>query len=529
MKAALQFRDFLKKYSDKVIPYIAYADDVNIFVSNRKDLEGVLQNFEEYEKVSNMKINKEKSNLIQLKNSEEADERYQEEYEDSPIKLVSYRDAGKLKFLGLPLTGRSPWKEVFEKIKKQLWYPMLDNVPINVRAKLINTYIMSQIYGRDSHSPLSTQQIQELEKMIHDTHFRGIKVAVIKKLEEDGGFGLMDLQLQLHGKRAKVMHQILKNDESNSHTSFIAKESLQWIAVCFCSIMELGGERAANIKNWERADAEKTLKFASFPWYHFLDGTFEKFFNEKVKSDKKFREILRKNVLAVSNLIPHDKAYVKINDIMTVILPNILTRKFQKMTESFRMPFTLDIRKLWRSQEVEAFISWNKIFYQFATTNDNLQTELKIENLSKQQIFVKHLHKPNCEEIFVNKLKDVEDKEVTPESFKGISKKLQTRRRDVIIRDPKFITPRAPRTDIERGARYMSLKKNYQEFWMFVKKTNQHKPGYIEKLHLFNLGLIEHRFLKLLPVHNVLAATTELITLNMLLRNAHSRKCFGKN
>lgn len=111
---------------------ISYADDANIMVKNKDDLNRVLENFAKYEEVSNMKINLEKSNLITLKKSSGPEARYEEEYRDSPIKLVDLGRKNDINFLGIPMNGDTLWREKMEKIGKQLKFPLLTEIPINV-------------------------------------------------------------------------------------------------------------------------------------------------------------------------------------------------------------------------------------------------------------------------------------------------------------------------------------------------------------------------------------------------------------
>lgn len=128
-----------------------------------------------------------------------------------------------------------------------------------------------------------------------------------------------------------------------------------------------------------------------------------------------------------------------------------------------------------------------KLFYEFSDNrkeDDNITTRIMIskKDISKQLIEDEKLVK----ETISDNLKDVEKKEITRDSFKRINKKLQLKSQKVITRTPSYETE----YDAEDEEK---TKKRYQQMWEMIQKINKDTPGYVETLHLFNLGLIEHR------------------------------------
>lgn len=297
---------------------ISYADDANIMVKNKDDLNRVLENFAKYEEVSNMKINLEKSNLITLKKFSGPEARYEEEYRDSPIKLVDLGRKNDINFLGIPMNGDTIWREKMEKIGKQLKFPLLTEIPINVRAKMINLYIMSQVYNLDPHDPLSEEQIGYLDKMIHDTHFKGISIEVLKKLEEHGGFNLMDLTTQLHGRRSKSFHEIITG---KNFVSKINKEMIQWLVFCIIILFDdyTSEENVQRRRWWNSAENVPELLYSTIPWTSIFDGQLENLFNENIKGTTFFRDGIKiKKELRDMDIYEN---HIGIMDILTKILP----------------------------------------------------------------------------------------------------------------------------------------------------------------------------------------------------------------
>lgn len=230
----LNFIEVFSPFENKVIRSISYADDVTLLIKNQEELNQVINNFQKYEDVSNMKINLDKSNLIYMKEDIWLKESYVEEFEESPIKNIRLSDAKEITFLGVPFNGEYDWKKKFEKIQKQLWFSLLPNVPLNVRAKLVNTFIMSQVYGKDPHCPLSTKEIEKLEEMIQSSQFKyTVGIENLKLAEDHGGFNLMSLITQLDGRRSHMIYQTVVG---NGLVETQNKELLQWLAICFTTI-----------------------------------------------------------------------------------------------------------------------------------------------------------------------------------------------------------------------------------------------------------------------------------------------------
>ncbi|ODQ59618.1 hypothetical protein WICANDRAFT_62205 [Wickerhamomyces anomalus NRRL Y-366-8] len=90
-------------FDAKDLTVIAYADDVNLLVKSKEELEKITTNFQIYEDVSNMKINLDKSNIVTLRRWMENE--YKEEYKDNAIKVTPLEKASAIKFLGISING----------------------------------------------------------------------------------------------------------------------------------------------------------------------------------------------------------------------------------------------------------------------------------------------------------------------------------------------------------------------------------------------------------------------------------------
>ncbi|CAM9010457.1 unnamed protein product [Wickerhamomyces anomalus] len=474
-------------FDAKDLTVIAYADDVNLLVKSKEELEKITTNFQNYEDVSNMKINLDKSNIVTLRKWMEKE--YKEEYKDNAIKVTPLEKASAIKFLGISINGESNWEEIFGKIQKQLWYPLLADVPLNIRAELMNIYIMSQIYGRDPHNPLSEDQIKTLDNMIQKAHFKNkVSVEKLKMMTIHGGFEIMDLLNQLDGKRAKILfHTIVGDGPVEIHN----KELLQWLALCFTTLFadEVDFMNDLNYKNWAQWDKgfeRKEILYKSFPWTDFLNGNFERAFNNIFKKQDVFEKFFKGGELRDLHV---ETNYINIEDILFRILPAIkIPRKIERHFEKPKLAysFTLDIVRLLTPSEIEGLKSWFKLFK--GSNNDANQEVLKIESKNKTNMYKDYiLNKDFGEEKTLKVLKDIEGKEINVESFKGVNKKLRRLHEEPFTRTPSYKVDFGDETEEE-------IKERYAEFWNFLAKVNKNKPGYLETLHLFNLGVVEHYY-----------------------------------
>lgn len=496
----LNFIEVFSPFENKVIRSISYADDVTLLIKNQEELNQVINNFQKYEDVSNMKINLDKSNLIYMKEDIWLKESYVEEFEESPIKNIRLSDAKEITFLGVPFNGEYDWKKKFEKIQKQLWFSLLPNVPLNVRAKLVNTFIMSQVYGKDPHCPLSTKEIEQLEEMIQSSQFKyTVGIENLKLAEDHGGFNLMSLITQLDGRRSHMIYQTVVG---NGLVETQNKELLQWLAICFTTIFadcddseklkkKKDISNTKNLKWWNSAleNDKSVIFFRTFGWYEFLNGQFEKAFNSYIKKLGEFKDALRDYKSEVHELDIQNN-YIKLEDILYKVLPNVKIPKALQAITANRIKFTLNIKDLLKPEDLVCLASWIKVFHNSdestEATDENEKLEIHVEN--KANLYKKLvLNEEIGEEKVCKVLKDKDGNHIEPDSFRRLNKKRQRREEEVHTRTPTYPVEYGDETNEDKT-------KRYAKFWAYIENINKHKPGYLETLHLWNLGKLEHRY-----------------------------------
>ncbi|KAI5964562.1 uncharacterized protein KGF55_001631, partial [Candida pseudojiufengensis] len=176
---------------------IAYADDVAICIKGDDDSKTLLHEIDSFCQVSNSKLNPHKS-LLLTKNPAY---KLTAEFRTENISTFPFT------YLGIPF-NHFEWKEFFDKITKHLNIIMLRQTPLHLRATGYNTYIFSKLYHLDIMIPMKEKQIKEIMKNIHQK-FKGTRMETVTSLKKQGGYGLLDLNQQLIGSRAKIIYQVL--------------------------------------------------------------------------------------------------------------------------------------------------------------------------------------------------------------------------------------------------------------------------------------------------------------------------------
>ncbi len=157
-----RLRGITVKYSGvelAIMKHHAFADDVNIYLGNRSDYAiaaSVIQNFE---KISNSKVNPRKSQLLGF--HRDFADHFQHEL---PYTQTYVRDKD-LKYLGLPLKGVD-WSAVRAKlpfISFKRGYSQLDVI---TKAKATNINVSSTLVYKDLVQYMSKKEIKAMDDAI---------------------------------------------------------------------------------------------------------------------------------------------------------------------------------------------------------------------------------------------------------------------------------------------------------------------------------------------------------------------------
>jgi len=85
--------------------------------------------------------------------------------------------------------------------------PVISSLLFALKTIGINTYLLTKLYVRDLHSPMTDQEITKMHTMIK-TFFPRFTNTILFTLPIHDGYGLNDLKHQLKGRRAKIIYNL---------------------------------------------------------------------------------------------------------------------------------------------------------------------------------------------------------------------------------------------------------------------------------------------------------------------------------
>ena len=183
--------------------YSAFADDLTVFTSCRRDHEILKEELSLFEQASNSLVSISKSRTAFWDQPPHEDIQRILGFEGLALRTSDH------KYLGVPLNGFN-WETYTKSLSTQLVLHSIKELPIHLRCTGFNTYIFSKVYFRDLHDPMQISDIKRLTKMVKG-HLPPIGEQHLYNLKSKGGFGLLDMEQQLKGRRAKVIYETLTN------------------------------------------------------------------------------------------------------------------------------------------------------------------------------------------------------------------------------------------------------------------------------------------------------------------------------
>ncbi|MHB9592081.1 RNA-directed DNA polymerase, partial [Enterobacter mori] len=178
----------------------AFADDIITFNKDINDIIKTIQIFADFKTISGLQLNHNKSkiysnpNALNLFNSSSL----------SNIEVTSITENPT--YLGIPLVSIN-WEEKLDTLIKRLRRICFMDLPVHLIVLGINTYIFSTIYFMDQHDPIPTKIlipfINKVKLIVKESIWPKIPNKNYWYIpRKQGGFGMMDLETQLKGRRS---------------------------------------------------------------------------------------------------------------------------------------------------------------------------------------------------------------------------------------------------------------------------------------------------------------------------------------
>ncbi|KAM9913594.1 hypothetical protein OXX69_001446 [Metschnikowia pulcherrima] len=179
----------------------AFADDLTVFLGSDNDTRLLREALQVFAIFAGCSVNAAKSMVVDMSSHAAGDIHPELQYP-----WVNYDDA-TFNYLGYPNKGYD-WSTEIHKLVGVVRGSNPQALPPVHRAHAVNTFVYSKIYYRDLHTPMQLADIKQLCASIKSLFPFTLDKTVFNRIE-NGGYGCLDVRLQLLGKRAKVIHRIL--------------------------------------------------------------------------------------------------------------------------------------------------------------------------------------------------------------------------------------------------------------------------------------------------------------------------------
>lgn len=194
--------------------YTAFADDVCIPVTCRQDLVNVEKLTDVFATVSGCTINKSKTTIYH--NNPTSSIPFSVSTMPSPI----YIGTGPISHLGVTVTNGYRMEDFLQSVLKSQWIIQDVSIPLETRCTIVNIYQYSKLVHKDQHWPMDESTLRDFQASIRKSLVFDIPNTIaFDRLHaplSSGGFGLMDLGIQMQGLRAKWVFHLLTH-KPNSH------------------------------------------------------------------------------------------------------------------------------------------------------------------------------------------------------------------------------------------------------------------------------------------------------------------------
>ena len=199
------------RFGEQEVRQVLYADDLTIFVKNVDSITRLQYIFEEFEKISGLKINKGKTNFVWLGKEE-----------DQPRTRLFGKLVKEVKILGVYFTldikikEEMNYKEILSKIKKLLaWWKQRD-LSLMGKIHLLKTYALSKLNYISSLIVVPNWVLLEVEKITFNFLWNGkdrIKRNIMYQDYKNGGMRMNNYGISVKAQRIGWLKRLMYGEK----------------------------------------------------------------------------------------------------------------------------------------------------------------------------------------------------------------------------------------------------------------------------------------------------------------------------
>jgi len=204
-----------------------YADDTSIAVTDTKSIVELFKMLEKYQKATNAKVNKDKTEGLWVGNWKgRLDRPLNLKWTSDTIKSLGIIIGNKVGANGHLALGDLNFAEQIEKIKMKLNFWKGKGLSLLSRVKVINIFVLSRLWYRSNIWDISKNMLDTLNRMVRNFIWEGkmgarVRQEVLQLSYEKGGLQLVDIGCKMQVQRIKRIFYLL-NQDSNNIERFLA-------------------------------------------------------------------------------------------------------------------------------------------------------------------------------------------------------------------------------------------------------------------------------------------------------------------
>ena len=198
-----------------------YADDTEICVTDMPSLKELFTTLDKYQKATNAKINKDKTEALWVGNwKNRQDKPLDLKWTNKNVKFLGIRIGNKVGANGTKTLSDLNFAEHIETIKNKINFWKGKGIAITTRVKVLNIFILSRLWYRTKIWDISKETLAILNRMIRDFVWgdkQGARVRqeVLQLEYEKGGLQLVDILLKTHVQRIQRIMHLMAMDVNN--------------------------------------------------------------------------------------------------------------------------------------------------------------------------------------------------------------------------------------------------------------------------------------------------------------------------
>ena len=206
-----------------------YADDTQIAVTDIPSITEVFKTLNKYEKATNAKVNKDKTEALWVGNWKgRQDKPLNLKWKNDTIKSLGISVGNKVEPNGQKMLSELNFAEQIEIIKNKISYWKGKGLPLMSRVKIVNIFILSLLWYRSNIWDITKNHIELLNRMVRNFVWeekRGARVRqdVLQLQYEQGGLQLVDITCKIQVQRVRRIFYLMTLD-SNHIERFLADE-----------------------------------------------------------------------------------------------------------------------------------------------------------------------------------------------------------------------------------------------------------------------------------------------------------------